>query len=366
MTGRRPVRLLAITGATGWGGAEIVLGHLLASLGSHVEPVLLGVDPDVTQKVAAARPGMEVQLMPAARSRRDITAFLAQRRAIAAVGADIVQVNLPVPSAEQYTVLAAVMVPRSRVVVVEHLPMPIGSAPGRLLKRATSRRLAAHLAVGSGAAREVERMCGLPSGTVRPVPNGVPTPVPTHPAAHRTDGPVVGAVGRLDRQKGLDVLVRAVAELPDVQLVLVGDGPERTALEQLGRDLGLGTRLHITGWVEDPRSWLAGLDVMALPSRFEGLPLVLLEAMHAGLPVVATGVGSIPDALIDRETGLLVPPDDAAALREALRALLADTAQRCSMGAAARERARHRFTTRVMAASYEKVYDEILAVPDRT
>jgi glycosyltransferase involved in cell wall biosynthesis len=361
MTGRRPVRLLAVTGATGWGGAEIILGHLLASLGPHVEPVLLGVDPDVTRRVAASRPGMEVRFMPPARTKRDLAALRAQRRAIAAVGADVVQVNLPVPAAEQYTVLAAVTVPRSRVVVVEHLPMPIGSPSGRALKRATSRRLAAHLAVGSGAAREVERLCGLPRGSVRGVPNGVPE-APSTPAVRRAaPGPVVGAIGRLHHQKGLDVLVRAVAGLAGVRLVLVGDGPERGALERLGQQLGLGDRLTITGWTDNPRSWLPALDVMALPSRFEGLPLVLLEAMHAGLPVVSTPVGSVADALVDGETGLLVPTDDVAALQAALGTLLGDPTRRSAMGAAARERARRRFSADVMAAAYEDVYDEILA-----
>lgn len=301
--------------------------------------------------------------MPPARTKRDIAALWAQRQAIAAVGADVVQVNLPVPAAEQYTVLAAVAVPRSRVVVVEHLPMPVSSAAGRTLKRATSRRLAAHLAVGSGAAQEVERLCGLPQGSVRAVPNGVPATQPLSTVPRTTSGPVVGAIGRLHHQKGLDVLLRAVAGLPGVQLVLVGDGPERENLERLGRQLGLSDRLTVTGWTGNPRGWLPGFDVMALPSRFEGLPLVLLEAMHAGIPVVSTPVGSVRDALVDGETGLLVPTDDVSALREALRRLLAEPMLRHTLGMAAQDRARQRFSTQAMAAAYEDVYDEILASP---
>lgn len=379
-TGRRPLRLLAITGATSWGGAEIVLGHLLAALGPHVQPVLLGVDPEVTRRVAAYRPGIRTGLVPAARTRRDLAALRAQRQAIAAQRADVVQVNLPVPAAEQYTVLAAVTVPGVRVVVVEHLPMPIASAAGRALKRATSRRLAAHLAVGAGTAREVETLCGLPAGSIRAVPNGVPevaadfaegTPddadtVPGSPGWRDGRGPVVGAVGRLHRQKGLDVLVRAVSGLPGVRLVLVGDGPERAALERLADGLGMADRLTVTGWTDEPHHHLAALDVVALPSRFEGLPLVLLEAMHAGLAVVATPVGSVGDALVDGVGGLVVPVDDVEALRVALARLLADPALRRELGARARAAARSGFTAAAMAAAYEQVYEDVLAEPART
>jgi glycosyltransferase involved in cell wall biosynthesis len=360
--GEREIRLLAYTGATGWGGAEIVLGHLLAALGPHLRPAVLGVDPEVTARIAARRPGTPVRLVPPVSGKRDVAAMRAHRRAIAAARPDIVQVNLPVPVAEQYTVLAALTVPGVRVVAVEHLPMATGSRPARMLKRATARRLAAHLAVGSGAAREVERLCGLPSGSVRPVPNGVPDIPPGPPGRERGRWPgfAVGAVGRLHRQKGLDVLVRAVAQLPDVRLVLVGDGPERGALERLADALGMRSRLTVTGWTDEPAAYLASFDAVALPSRFEGLPLALLEAMLAGRAVVTTGVGSISDAVLDGKTGLIVPVDDPAALAAALRRLLDDAGLRTRLGTAARDLVSHRFTPAAMAAAYEDVYAEIL------
>ena len=152
----RPVRLLAFTGATEWGGAEIVLGHLLAHLGERVQPILMGVDAGVLTRIAARRPGMPWSMVPRVGGKRDLGAIWAQRSAIAAAQPDVVQINLPVPFAEPYTVLAALTVPRARVVVVEHLPMAITSPGIRLLKRLTEPRLAAHVAVGSRAARQVE------------------------------------------------------------------------------------------------------------------------------------------------------------------------------------------------------------------
>jgi hypothetical protein len=132
----RPVRLLAFTGATDWGGAEIVLGHLLANLGEGVQPLLMGVDARVLKRIAEYRPSLPWSLVPRVASKRDLSAIWAQRRAIAAAQPDVVQINLPVPFAEPYTVLAALTVPRARVVVVEHLPVAIPSRGIRLLKHA--------------------------------------------------------------------------------------------------------------------------------------------------------------------------------------------------------------------------------------
>jgi glycosyltransferase involved in cell wall biosynthesis len=116
----------------------------------------------------------------------------------------------------------------------------------------------------------------------------------------------------------------------------------------------------VTGWTDRPRALLPSFDVVALPSRYEGFPLVLLEAMLARRPVVATAVGSVTDALSDGETGLLVPVDDVDALTRQLRRLAGDAALRDRLGAAARDRVLAQFTPAAMAAAYEEVYAEIL------
>lgn len=356
----REVRLLAFSGATEWGGAEIVLGHLLANLGEHVQPTLIGVDADVIARIAARRSGTPWSVVPRVGSRRDLGAIWAQQRAIAAARPDIVQINLPVPFAEPYTVLAALSVPRTKVVVVEHLPMTIASPRMRLLKRLTSPRLAAHIAVGRRTARQVEQLSGLPDGSIRFIPNGVPIPEQEELPRLPNSDFVIGAVGRLHRQKAFDVLIRAVAQLPAAHLVLVGDGEERIGLEQLAADLGIAHRVTITGWIEEASAYLRSFDVVAIPSRFEGLPLVLLEAMLTGRAVVASGVGSMPDVLENGRTGLVVAVDDADALADALRRLRNDPGLRLRLGATAAEHARLRFTAAAMARNYERLYEDIL------
>ena len=356
------VNVLFYTGASQWGGAEIVLGNLLAELGDGVRPALLGVDADVLARVAARRPGTTWTQVPRIANKRDLRAIRAQRHAIAATRPDIVQVNLPVPFAEPYTVLAALTVPRTKVIAVEHLPMAIRSRGIRLLNRVTAPRLAAHVAVGTSTAREIEALCRLPAGSVRVVPNGVPVPeAGTGPIRPADAGFVIGALGRLHRQKGFDVLLRALARLPDAHLVLVGDGPERGALERLAGELGVAERLTITGWDDAAAGYLPSFDAVALPSRFEGLPLVLLEAMLHGRPVVATPAGSIPDAVQDGVTGLLVPVDDDRALASALARLRDEPALRSRLGSAAAEVARQRFTAPEMARGYEQLYRELMA-----
>lgn len=357
----RRVQLLAYSGATEWGGAEIVLGHLLANLGEHVQPTLIGVDAGIIARIATRRPGTPWSVVPPVRSRRDLRAIWAHQRAIAAARPDVVQINLPVPFAEPYTVLAALTVPRTRVVVVEHLPMAISAPRMRLLKRLTSPRLAAHVAVGRRAARQVEQLSGLPEGSIRSIPNGVPMPeIKDLPRSPDSDF-VIGAIGRFHRQKAFDVLIRAVAQLPAARLVLIGDGEERIVLERLAADLGIADRVTITGWVEEASAYLHSFDVVAIPSRFEGLPLVLLEAMLTGRAIVATGVGSVLDVLEDGDTGLVVAVDDADALADALRRLRNDSGLRLRLGAAAAEHARLRFTAAAMARNYERLYEDILA-----
>ncbi|MGR7024928.1 glycosyltransferase [Geodermatophilus sp. URMC 62] len=172
---------------------------------------------------------------------------------------------------------------------------------------------------------------------------------------------VVGGVGRLDRQKGFDVLLRAVADLPAVHVVLVGDGPEREALEKLAADLGLEERVTMVGWSGDAPGLMRSFDVLAVPSRWEGLPLVVLEAMFGGVPVVATPVGGVSDAVRHEETGLLVAVEDVGDLTAALDRLEGDPALRRRLAAEAAAEAGRRFTAEAMVRSYEALYDELLA-----
>jgi glycosyltransferase involved in cell wall biosynthesis len=161
-------------------------------------------------------------------------------------------------------------------------------------------------------------------------------------------GPVVVCVGRLARQKGQDLLVQAWPavrdRVPGARLVLVGEGPERTALQG-----SAGPGVELVGATEDPSLWYAAADVVAMPSRWEGMALVALEAMACGRPVVATAVSGALEA-IGTEAGAVIPVEDAAALGEALVRRLRDPHQAGREGDRARARVLRHFDVRVTAA----------------
>jgi glycosyltransferase involved in cell wall biosynthesis len=178
-----------------------------------------------------------------------------------------------------------------------------------------------------------------------------------------SDAFVVAGVGRLVPIKGFDLLVDALpalaARVPSVHALLIGDGEQRGALEARAAALGVGARLHITGALDDVAAALVAADVLAAPSRNEGMGRVLVEAMALGLPVVGTRVGGIPDVIVDGECGRLVAADDAAALAAALADLGVDEALRIKLGAAAIPRA-EAFSTDVAGAAMGAIYDGLL------
>jgi glycosyltransferase involved in cell wall biosynthesis len=209
---------------------------------------------------------------------------------------------------------------------------------------------------------------------VQVVANGVPVdllqPDPEGAAAVRRGlgipaaAPVVGQVAVFRRQKRLDLWLRAAQriaeEVPDAHFLLVGDGPLRAEVEAEVAALGLAGRVHLPGLQPEVGPYLSAMDLLLISSDFEGLPLVLLEAMALRVAVVATAVGGVAGAVADGETGVLVPPGNPGALAEAAIALLRQPARRRAMGEAARRRAEHRFSTGRMQEELEEVYDRVL------
>jgi glycosyltransferase involved in cell wall biosynthesis len=176
------------------------------------------------------------------------------------------------------------------------------------------------------------------------------------------DAWVVAIVGALEERKGHDVLLDALATLPDPRLLLLiaGDGSRRDALAARVAALDLGTRVRLLGRVDDVAEVLAAADVVAMPSRQEGLGVAALEAMAAGLPVIASRVGGLPEAVVDGATGLLVPAGDVGALAAALARLAADPGRARAFGAAGATRVRERFTMAGMAAATVAVYRRLV------
>ena len=181
------------------------------------------------------------------------------------------------------------------------------------------------------------------------------------------DRTLVGVVATLQDKKGHRVLLDAFAATPglaDVRLMLVGDGTLRGSLEAHATMLGIRDRVTFCGTRRDLGDLLAAMDIFALPSLWEGLPLALILAMGAARPVVATGIAGIPEAVTDGKTGLLVPPGDSAAIGAALARLCADPAERRRMGHAARESVRDRFGADAYTRSVTDLYEELLGRGD--
>jgi glycosyltransferase involved in cell wall biosynthesis len=179
------------------------------------------------------------------------------------------------------------------------------------------------------------------------------------------NGGVIGFVGRLTDQKGCEYLVRAVpqvlARFPRTKFVIVGDGPERGRLERLADELQVTAAVDFAGYQASPISHIQAMDVVAIPSIYDPFPLVTLEVMALGRPVVGSAVGGIPEAVEDGRTGLLVPPREPAALAAALVQLLDAPELRRVMGEAGRARARRLFSPEVIAGEYAALYRRLLA-----
>lgn len=210
---------------------------------------------------------------------------------------------------------------------------------------------------------------GFPASRIEVIHNGIDPRLETEAAdvvrARRAIGlpadvRVVGTVARLDPVKRLDVLIEACALVrriaPGTVLVVVGDGPTRASLERLAVERGLGDSVRFLGARDDARALVPAFDVYVNSSASEGVSLTVLEAMAAGLPVVATHVGGTPEVLTSGVTGLLVPPDSAGAIAEAVLGLLDRPDDRARLGAAARARVVHDFSLDEMVRRYLAAY----------
>ncbi len=203
---------------------------------------------------------------------------------------------------------------------------------------------------------------------IRNIPSAF-SPVPESGSANKTlsipaeielGSTVIGHAGALvDAHKGQKLLIDAVSRLRDrgmsVSLVLMGDGPDRPALV---RHASHNQWLHVVGHLTPISSYLGSIDIFAFPSRYEGLGSVLLDVMLAGVPIVASDVGGIPDIIKAGHTGMLIPPNDPGALEESLFELIMNPLKASQLAQAA-QRAVTQFSPSAMSASYESIYSEI-------
>ena len=262
------------------------------------------------------------------------------------------------------------------------LPHVITMHGGRYYATALRRRVAfrwamrnSHrvVAVSEATRRDLEESLGRPARCVDVIPNGqrlrqgVRSKLRDELGLSDADFLIVN-VGNLYSVKGQDSLVRALARslsegpgLP-LHLAIAGRGEQEVPLRTLALDLGIADRVHLLGFRDDVPDVLAAADLFALPSLSEGLPLALLEAMFAGLPVVASAVGGIPEVVRHDREGLLCTPGSAEELAAAVLALFRDSALRDRIGRAGRDLAETRYTPDAMASAYEALYRSALQV----
>jgi glycosyltransferase involved in cell wall biosynthesis len=202
--------------------------------------------------------------------------------------------------------------------------------------RTLALRRARRLVVPSRYLADIAADWGLDQSRIEVLTNPAPPPLNVEPLPLEPGTFVF--VGRLTEQKALPVALAAIAELPEARLILVGDGPERGSLEQRASELGLDGRVRFVGSLprEEALRYLAGARAAVLSSAWENLPHAAVEALAVGTPVVSTSVGGVPEVVHDGENGLLVPPNDVAALTGALRAILTDDDLRSRLAAGAK------------------------------
>jgi glycosyltransferase involved in cell wall biosynthesis len=320
------VRVSFVADSSAWGGAEVWLAHHLRRAAAHgAAASLVCAEP-----VAPGFGGFDVDRAVVPLSRH-ADAAPAVRAALAAQRPDVVVVNLVDPASNAAAVAAAQEV--GPTVGVLHLVGDTRTGAERAALTALYRRLAAVVSPSTEGRDQLVADLGVDPARAHVVPNGVDVPPdPAGPAGNPV--PRIGALGRLTAQKGFDVLLAALRRL-DVpfEAVVGGAGRDGEAL----RGAAAGLPVTFPGWVDDPRAFLAGLDLFVVSSRVEAGPLVLAEAMAEGLPCVSTDVGEV--RRLAGEDVVVVPVDDAAALAAAIGGLLADPARRAELGVRARARA---------------------------
>ena len=355
-----------------FGGTGEVVLQLLGGLDrQRWRPVLMHHGDPVPERLSGQAASLGVALCRVPRVSRGadlLRGFLPLVRAIRAEGPAVFHAHLPATLSAKWGVVAAAAARVPAIVATAHLYTEVppgwrGDANHRLARACVDR----YIAVSEEVARRLRARFRVPDSRLQVVRNGIdvdrycrPTDPELRQSLRAGTRAVVLTVARLDPQKGHEHLLAAAAELPDADFVFAGDGPERRRLEAMARALGVADRVRFLGHRRDVPDLLAACDVFVLPSLYEGLPLSVLEAMAAGKPVVATGVGGTDEAVVDGSSGLLVRPASPAALVTAIRALLGDPVLARRLAETGQARARQEFSAARMVREVAGVYDDLL------
>lgn len=347
--------------SAGWGGQEI---RILAEAQGMVErghQVTLLTPAHTRIHAEALNRDLPVVDLPL--GRKNLKGVLALRRWLRQNPVDVINSH---SSTDSWLSALARSQAGPALVRTRHISAPV---PNNWASRWLYRRASAHVVTtGEALRRHLIEDVGCAPDHVTSVPTGIDTERfrPGDKAAARaalglpTESRYLGIVATLRSWKGHSFLLQALAQLPgDLQLLIVGDGPQREALTAQVQELGLGERAHMVGDQADVVPWLQSLDLFALPSwANEGVPQALLQAMACGLPVVSTPVGGIPELVEDGITGALVAPRDAAALAAGLEGMLAAPARAEELAGAARARVVARHGLEGMLERMEAIFRE--------
>jgi glycosyltransferase involved in cell wall biosynthesis len=364
---RRPRVLLLITLAE-VGGAQAYVASLLPALAGRFEVVVAAHGPGPLRAAAAAAGVRFVGLEHVRRPInpwRDVAGFVELVRLLRRERPDILHASSSKAGALGRLAAFAARVP-IRIFTVHGWAFAACSGPASSLYRWAD-RLVRPVTTVTICVSENERAAGIRAGACsaeRTVVIRNAVSLGGRPRArHGTTRPLLIAVGRLKAPKDFLTLVRAFALLPphSFEALIVGDGPDRGTLEREVRRLGLENRVRLVGERHDVPDLLAAADVFVLSSVSEGLPVSVLEAMAAELPVVASRVGGLPELVLDGLTGLLVEPRNAAKLADALGLLVADPRLRRRLGAAGLKYAESHFDPQSFARAHVDVYADELA-----
>lgn len=354
----------------GWGGQEIRILSESEGMARRGHRVTVVAPASARVHAEARRRGLQVVDLPIGRKR--VAGVLAFRRWVKRrQREDRIDVINTHSSTDSWiaAVACSTLADAPAIVRTRHVSVPIANnAATRWLYTGAARRI---VTTGETLRRQLIEDNRFPPERVVSVPTGIDASrfVPGERAAARSatglppDAIMIGIVATLRSWKGHRFLIEAFARLGDerLRLALVGDGPQRAALEALVASLGLGERVRFAGDQSDVLPWLQALDIFALPSYAnEGVPQALVQAMLCGLPCVTTDIGAIPEAARDGATALVVPPQDADALAAALSRLAGDAALRDRLGRAAREWCVRQFGYETMLDRMETVFRDAL------
>ena len=355
-----------------FGGAERILLTVLAGLDrERWRRVLLHRDePGIAPLIREAHAlGVETRVVPRWR-RRNLAAWLVRRAAeLRAERAAVFHAHLTWARRCRDGLAAAMLARVPAIVATQQLFAGIRRPRALWSQRLLFLGVHRYLAVSEDMSRALEPTCLFPSRKIRVVHNGVPLDTIRRrpdPAIRRVltgeiDRPVVLTAARLEPQKGLEYLLKTAALVPNVGFAIAGEGTARQSLESLAARLGVADRVRFLGHREDVPDLLANADLFVLPSLFEGLPVSVLEAMAAGVAVIASAIAGTDEVVRDGETGLLVAPRDPAALAAAVRVLTDNPERRHELAAAGAARVREEFSADVMVARIAATYEELLS-----